>query len=100
IEPGSKRCPTLVVAIERPPRAQHRVLQQVLGVVHRAEHPIAVGEELAPIGISALLKVGRRDRHCYIPRTQVCHLSKTYVLREGSGLIVAMMSPPRVRMYP
>jgi hypothetical protein len=29
------------------PGAQHRLLDQVFGVVHRAQHPVAVREELA-----------------------------------------------------
>ena len=32
------------------PRAQQRLLQRVLGVVGRAEHPVAVRVQLAPVG--------------------------------------------------
>ena len=33
------------------PRAQQRVLERVLGILERAEHPVAVGVKLAAVGL-------------------------------------------------
>ena len=50
-------------ALERspgPPRAQERLLHQVLGLVERAEHPVAVHPQLAPVALDELLELGAR----------------------------------------
>ena len=47
VQPGPQRRPALERA-EGPPRPQQRLLDDVLGVVHRAEHAVAVGEQLGP----------------------------------------------------
>ena len=53
VEPGAQRGPALE-AVVRPPRAQVRLLHEVLGVVDRSEHPVAVREQLAPVGVGQL----------------------------------------------
>ena len=50
VQPGAHRCPRRVVPIGGPPRPQQRLLDGVLGVVQRAEHAVAEGEQLAPVG--------------------------------------------------
>ena len=47
VEPGPHRRPALEPAVGSP-RPQVRLLDEVLGVVHRAEHPVAVRQQLAP----------------------------------------------------
>ena len=47
VEPAAQG-PARVDRPQPPPRPQHRVLQRVLGVMGRAEHPVAVREQLAP----------------------------------------------------
>jgi hypothetical protein len=42
---------TRVIAVIGPPRAQHGFLYQVLGVLHRAQHLIAVHQQLAAVGL-------------------------------------------------
>jgi hypothetical protein len=51
VEPGAQRRAALelVVAAQR---AQVGLLHQVLGVVHGAEHPVAVGQQLAPVRLN------------------------------------------------
>ena len=41
VQPGPRRRPPLE-AVPPPPRPQHRLLHQVLGLVERAQHPVAV----------------------------------------------------------
>ena len=53
VEPRAQRAAALE-AREAAPRAQRGLLQRVLGVVHRAEHPVAVGVELAAVGLEQL----------------------------------------------
>ena len=48
IQPGPHRGATLV-PLGRPPRPQQRLLHGVLGLVHRAQHPIAVTGQLRPV---------------------------------------------------
>ena len=48
VEPGAQRGPALE-AVVGAPGAQVGLLHQVLGVVHRAEHPVAVRQQLAPV---------------------------------------------------
>ena len=50
VEPRAQRGATLKAA-ERPPRAQHHLLQGVLGVVIGAQHAPAMGVELGAIGL-------------------------------------------------
>jgi hypothetical protein len=42
--------------VQRAPGAQERLLHQVLGVVQRAQHAIAVHQQLAAIGLAQQLK--------------------------------------------
>src|SRR5439155_13031395 len=46
VEPGAQ-CRAALEAVEVPPRAQERVLDGVLRVERRAEHPVAVRGQLA-----------------------------------------------------
>jgi hypothetical protein len=48
IHPGTKRRPT-AEAPDRPPGGDHRVLEDVVGVGERAEHPVAVQVQLGAI---------------------------------------------------
>ena len=50
VEPGAQRASPLEPR-QAAPRAQQRVLERVLGVVDRAEHPVAVRVELAAMGL-------------------------------------------------
>jgi hypothetical protein len=50
VEPGAKRASALE-ASQPAPGTQHRLLERVLGVVDRAEHPVAVGVQLAVVGL-------------------------------------------------
>jgi len=47
VQPGPQRRAALE-PVPRPPGAQQGLLQHVLGVVHRAEHPVAVREQFWP----------------------------------------------------
>src|SRR5262249_5902797 len=58
VEPRAQRTATLEPR-KSAPGAQQRVLERVLGVVHRAEHPIAVGMQLGAVGVDQLLEGGR-----------------------------------------
>lgn len=40
------------------PGAQQRVLQRVIGLVHRAKHPVTVRMELGPVMIDEIRKAG------------------------------------------
>src|SRR5262249_27058032 len=53
VKPGAQRCPSLVLA-EPPPGGQQGLLQYVLGVLHRAEDPVAVQLKLAAVGVGQL----------------------------------------------
>ena len=55
VEPGAQRAAALE-ATEPAPDPQQRLLQRVLGVVQRAEHPVAVGVQLAAVGLDQPLE--------------------------------------------
>ena len=61
VEPGAQRRAVLERVVA-PPRAQVGLLHQVLGVVDRAHHPVAVREQLAPVRVGEAGEVilGRR----------------------------------------
>ena len=40
------------------PSAQERVLQRIIGVVHRAEHPVAMRMEFGPVTFDDISEVG------------------------------------------
>ena len=75
VEPGAKLGPTLE-AVVASPGADERLLYRVLGLERRAEHPVAVGGELDPVLLEAVLqfgsgRLGRRGRlrhgcPCYV----------------------------------
>src|SRR5256885_563586 len=46
-----------------PPRPQQRFLHGVLGVVHRAEHPVAMREQLAAVRLDEAGELLVADRH-------------------------------------
>ena len=58
VEPGAEGGATLE-AVERPPRAEHRLLDGVLGLEGGAEHPVAVGGELDAMAVEAGDQLGR-----------------------------------------
>ena len=58
VEPGAHRRPALE-AVVGPPGAQVGLLDEVLGVVHRPGHPVAVRQQLAAVGVGDLGKVRR-----------------------------------------
>src|SRR5262249_21303784 len=47
VQPGAHRRAALE-AVERAPRPQIRLLDQILGLLGRAQHPVAVSQQLAP----------------------------------------------------
>ena len=55
VQPGAQRR-TLLEALETAPGCEQRFLEHVLSVLHRAEDPIAVHLELAPVGVYELAK--------------------------------------------
>ena len=55
VEPGAQRGSPLE-AVESAPGSQERLLQQVLGVLQRADDPVAVHLQLAPVGVGELAK--------------------------------------------
>ena len=62
---GTARCASthaVVVPVVRAPGPQHRLLHEVLGVVHRPEHLVAVRQELAPVRQRLTCEV-LADRH-------------------------------------
>src|SRR5580704_4161190 len=81
VEPGAHRAARLVVPFPRPPCPQERVLDQVFGVVSRAEHPVAVRQELRPERIDQAIEAFYRRRHTHAPSlpsvTQTPHLLAT-----------------------
>src|SRR5437667_9373218 len=64
VQPGAE-LRTRLVAVGAFPRAQHRLLERVVGVVERAEHPVAVEVERPPVWLDQererLLVHRRRD---------------------------------------
>ena len=56
VQPGTHRGPAFEVAVGSP-RAQQSLLHLVLGVVHGAEHAVAVGQQLASVGIGQLCEI-------------------------------------------
>ena len=50
VEPGAQRAAALELG-EPPPGADQRLLERILGVLHRAQHPVAVGVELGAVGL-------------------------------------------------
>ena len=57
VEPGPERGPA-VEAVEAAPGPDHRLLDGVLGVVHRPEHPVAVSGQLAAVPVELQLQGG------------------------------------------
>jgi hypothetical protein len=57
VHPGAQRGAGLVKLVPGPPGPQHGFLHHVLGVLHRAEHLIAVREQLAPQLLGAALEI-------------------------------------------
>ena len=55
IKPAAEGGPSFE-AVESTPSAQERLLDEVLGVVKRAEHTVAVESQLTPVGLGELLK--------------------------------------------
>ena len=53
VEPGAQRG-TPLEAVDAPPRANERLLDGVLGVERRAEHPVAVAGQLSAVLLEAL----------------------------------------------
>ena len=53
VQPRPHRRPTLE-AVDAPPRADHRLLHGVVGLEHRAEHPVAVAGELPAMDLEGL----------------------------------------------
>jgi hypothetical protein len=53
VEPGAQRGAPLE-ALESAPGRQERLLEQILGVLHRSEDPVAVQLQLAPVGVDEL----------------------------------------------
>jgi hypothetical protein len=53
VQPGAHGGPFLEL-VQRAPRRKQRLLQQVLGVLERAEDPVAVQLELTPVGVREL----------------------------------------------
>src|SRR4051794_9091832 len=52
IQPGPHRRARAVVAVAGLPRPQHRLLNQVLRFVERAQHPVAVRHQLTPVWLA------------------------------------------------
>jgi hypothetical protein len=79
VEPGLERRASLE-AVERAPRSHHRLLDCVLGVERRAEHPVAVARELPAVILELALQPGWRDgrRH---PRSLPMSFGATSGLR-------------------
>jgi len=63
VQPGAQRGPLRVVPVGRPPGPQQRLLDQVLGLVERAEHPVAVRQQVAAEGLVPRVPVVRRPGH-------------------------------------
>ena len=53
VEPGAERAPGLESG-QAAPCSKQRLLERVVGVVRRAEHPVAVGVELAAVRLDEL----------------------------------------------
>jgi hypothetical protein len=53
MQPGAKLTATAEPR-ERPPGAQERVLERVLGIVRRAKHPVAVGVQRGAVGLDEI----------------------------------------------
>ena len=65
VEPGPKRR-ALLEPVIGPPGAQVGLLHEILGVVYRAEHPVAMRQQLAPVRLrpwQELLLLDRAVRH-------------------------------------
>src|SRR5688500_10823441 len=58
VEPGADRRPALE-GVVRLPGAQERLLHEVLGLVGRSGHAVAVGEQLPAVGVGHRLEVRR-----------------------------------------
>ena len=61
VQPGAQRRASLEL-LEPAPGRQQRLLEQVLGVLQRAEDPVAVELELAPVGLGQLARTPPRRR--------------------------------------
>jgi hypothetical protein len=57
IQPGPQRS-ALLKSAQSTPCAEERLLEHVLGVVHRAKHPVAVKLQLATVRVCALSERG------------------------------------------
>ena len=73
------------------PGAEHRFLEGVLGVLDRSQHPVAVGVELAPVGLDDPLEGALVASACgfdqpLLPRrTHHLHPRPPISLRPGAG---------------
>jgi hypothetical protein len=73
MQPSAQRRALLVEPVVSPPGSKQRLLHQILGIVHRPEHLVAVGQQFAPEGAGPLLEL-RADRHHH----RAFHLADTY----------------------
>ena len=90
VEPRAQRCASLE-AIDAAPGADHRVLNRVLGLERRAEHPVAMGGQLGPVLLELELECGRcADRRSLhdVHRRQSGHRPS----RDGRGLARHLLS--------
>jgi hypothetical protein len=75
IHPGPQRRPVLIEPIETPPGPHQRLLHGVLRLERRAQHPVAVPDQLDPELLQLKIypprtRYGQAPRHCPLPRAQ------------------------------
>jgi hypothetical protein len=57
VQPGANRCASLKV-VEAAPRGEQRLLEQIFGVLRRADDPVDVELELTAVGVGQLAERG------------------------------------------
>ena len=76
IQPSPHRRPALEPLI-RPPRPQERLLDQVLGLIHRTHHPVTVSQQLTaePAGQTGEILADRHQPLQFVRRPATCRPS-------------------------
>src|SRR5690349_9275334 len=91
MQPGPQRRPALEIAVG-PPGPDEGLLHLVLGVVDRAEHPVAVRQQLGPERLGQPRELLAAQHRLCLPRA-ACHAARTRH-RYRSAAAAKLIGPP------
>src|ERR1700730_852255 len=99
VEPGPQGRPLLEPVVGAP-GTQVGLLHQILGIVHRAEHPVTMREQLAPVRFrpgQELFLLDRAVRHLYDLSGALCLIDQA---QDKNSSVYATGPPPRMPSAP